>query len=283
MGRGPLAPDGAGECEPSPAAPPCPSQGVHIRTATRAELVSDDAPLRRALEALVSSWLDRHEWPPWGSAHAARGARGSRCRARGSSGGLSFCIAILARGGWLLQNLVRARDAPNGTAGLLVDHAMSSANDGATDGTSSMVTPGLAPLAGEVVPALRWARSAGAVLFDFEGLRAFKARLRRPGGRPSTSRSLAAKADSQRWWTFSRRSPTAGCYISGSGHSCGARRWSFNSWPRCSFHGRSSWRSSTRGTSRRPGFSGRGWRSTSGSPPACSALLPGGMTGSCRC
>jgi len=41
-----------------------------------------------------------------------------------------------------------------------------------------MVTLGLAPLAGQVVPALRMARSAGSVLFDFEGLRAFKARLR---------------------------------------------------------------------------------------------------------
>ena len=41
-----------------------------------------------------------------------------------------------------------------------------------------MVTLGLAPLAGQVVPALRLARSAGSVLFDFEGLRAFKARLR---------------------------------------------------------------------------------------------------------
>jgi phosphatidylglycerol lysyltransferase len=47
-----------------------------------------------------------------------------------------------------------------------------------------MVTLGLAPLAGQVVPALRLARSAGSVLFDFEGLRAFKARLRPTRWRP---------------------------------------------------------------------------------------------------
>ena len=47
-----------------------------------------------------------------------------------------------------------------------------------------MVTLGLAPLAGQVVPALRLARSAGSVLFDFEGLRAFKARLRPSRWRP---------------------------------------------------------------------------------------------------
>lgn len=84
---------------------------------------------------------------------------------------------IFARPGWLLQNLIRASDAPNGTLELLVDHAMEAAASDAAGGPA-MVTLGLAPLAGQVVPALRWARTAGSVLFDFEGLRAFKARLR---------------------------------------------------------------------------------------------------------
>ncbi len=160
------------------------AKGLRIRTASRAELVADDAPLRRALEGLVSTWLDRHEMAPLGflvqvdpltllEEHQVHVAE-----LGGQVVGFLSASPILARGGWLLQNLVRATDAPNGTAELLVDHAMTSASDGASDGISSMVTLGLAPLAGEVVPALRWARSAGAVLFDFEGLRAFKARLR---------------------------------------------------------------------------------------------------------
>jgi len=40
------------------------------------------------------------------------------------------------------------------------------------------VTLGLAPLAGPLAWPLRFARKAGTVLFDFEGLRAFKAKLR---------------------------------------------------------------------------------------------------------
>ena len=40
-----------------------------------------------------------------------------------------------------------------------------------------MVTLGLAPLAGKVSSPLRFARRAGRALFDFEGLRSFKAKL----------------------------------------------------------------------------------------------------------
>jgi phosphatidylglycerol lysyltransferase len=40
------------------------------------------------------------------------------------------------------------------------------------------VTLGLAPLAGEVDPLLRSARSLGSTLYDFEGLRSFKAKLK---------------------------------------------------------------------------------------------------------
>jgi lysylphosphatidylglycerol synthetase-like protein (DUF2156 family) len=40
------------------------------------------------------------------------------------------------------------------------------------------LTLGLAPLAGDVHGILRWARSSTRVLYDFEGVRAFKAKLR---------------------------------------------------------------------------------------------------------
>jgi phosphatidylglycerol lysyltransferase len=48
----------------------------------------------------------------------------------------------------------------------------------AADSGSSYVTLGLAPLAGGVAGPLRTARRFGAALYDFEGLRAFKAKLR---------------------------------------------------------------------------------------------------------
>ncbi|HSP18899.1 MAG TPA: phosphatidylglycerol lysyltransferase domain-containing protein, partial [Myxococcaceae bacterium] len=166
------------------------AKGVSVRTAGSAELASSASPLRRALEALVAAWLARHEMAPMGflvqvdpltllEEHRVHVAEQS-----GRVVGFLSAAPIFARPGWLLQNLIRAPDAPNGTTELLVDHAMRTAEDEAEGDDSPMVTLGLAPLAGQVVPALRLARSAGSVLFDFEGLRAFKARLRPTRWRP---------------------------------------------------------------------------------------------------
>ena len=81
---------------------------------------------------------------------------------------------IFAREGWLFQNLVRSPEAPNGTTELLIDTALRDVGD---DGCR-FATLGLAPLSGDVPGPLRMARRLGRVLFDFAGLRAFRARLR---------------------------------------------------------------------------------------------------------
>ena len=160
------------------------AKGVTVRTAAHDELVSSTAPLRRDLEALVAQWLARHEMAPMGflvqvdPLTLLEEHRVHLAEQDGRLLGFLTAAPIFARPGWLLQNLIRAPDAPNGTTELLVDHAMRDAGSGVEGETSPMVTLGLAPLAGQVVPALRLARSAGSVLFDFEGLRAFKARLR---------------------------------------------------------------------------------------------------------
>ena len=160
------------------------AKGVTVRTATHDELVSSSSPLRRALEAQVAAWLARHEMAPMGflvQVDPLTLLEEHRVHLAEQDGRLvAFLTAapIFARPGWLLQNLIRSPEAPNGTTELLVDHAMRDAESGVEGETSPMVTLGLAPLAGQVVPALRLARSAGSVLFDFEGLRAFKARLR---------------------------------------------------------------------------------------------------------
>ena len=83
-------------------------------------------------------------------------------------------VPVFAREGWLLQHVVRDPRAPNGAAELMVDAAMRAA---ASEGRR-YVTLGLAPLSGELAPWLRAARFWGSALFDFEGLRAFKAKLR---------------------------------------------------------------------------------------------------------
>lgn len=81
---------------------------------------------------------------------------------------------VPARNGWLFEHLLRDPDAPNGTLELLVDHAM---RDLAAEGVS-WATLGLAPLHGAVDPWLRRIRHWSTPLFNFEGLAAFKRKLR---------------------------------------------------------------------------------------------------------
>jgi phosphatidylglycerol lysyltransferase len=88
--------------------------------------------------------------------------------------GFASVVPVYARQGWFLENLIRAPNAPNGTTELLVDAAM---NDAAALG-SVYLTLGLSPLAGDVSWSLGVARRYASVLYDFEGLRAFKAKLR---------------------------------------------------------------------------------------------------------
>jgi phosphatidylglycerol lysyltransferase len=83
-------------------------------------------------------------------------------------------VPVYARGGWFIDDLIRAPTAPNGTMELLIDAAM---NDAAASGSDYM-TLGLSPLAGEVAPSLSLARRYATPLYDFVGLRAFKAKLR---------------------------------------------------------------------------------------------------------
>lgn len=88
-----------------------------------------------------------------------------------------------ARGGWLIEQFVRGRNAPNGTVELLLDAAVRSF---AADGYE-YVTLGLAPLsrhgAGpEANPMwlrllLRWVRAHGRRFYNFEGLDNFKAKF----------------------------------------------------------------------------------------------------------
>jgi phosphatidylglycerol lysyltransferase len=83
-------------------------------------------------------------------------------------------VPVPARGGWLLEDLVRDPAAPNGTGELLVDAVMRAA----VDGGIGWLTLGLAPLAGDVAAPLRMARRGSRLLYDFEGVRAYKAKLR---------------------------------------------------------------------------------------------------------
>jgi phosphatidylglycerol lysyltransferase len=89
-----------------------------------------------------------------------------------------------ARDGWLIEQLVRGRRAPNGTAELLIDACM---RDLALE-NYSYATLGLSPLSrraphvDESNPAwlrfmLRWVRAHGRRFYNFEGLDQFKAKF----------------------------------------------------------------------------------------------------------
>jgi phosphatidylglycerol lysyltransferase len=155
------------------------AKGVRVRRATTDE-IARPSPTRRAVDELVAAWLDSRPMAPMGFlvdvelfAHPEE-RRYFVAEAGGRLVALLAAVPVYARGGWLFEDLLRDPSAPNGTAELLVDAAMRAA---AADGCS-YVTLGLAPLTGDVAPPLRSARALGAMLYDFRGVHAFKAKLR---------------------------------------------------------------------------------------------------------
>ncbi|HEV7837323.1 MAG TPA: DUF2156 domain-containing protein [Gemmatimonadaceae bacterium] len=98
--------------------------------------------------------------------------------------GFTVFSPVPGRNGWLVEQIVRGSDAPNGTAELMIDVAMRSvADSGAT-----YATLGLSPLsqrAGVIPPRqplwlrflLRWVRLHGSRFYNFIGLDTFKAKF----------------------------------------------------------------------------------------------------------
>ena len=128
---------------------------------------------------------------PGRSVHVPRGAPllRRRARRRGSSGSSAWFRSTRASG-WFFEDFIRDPSAPNGTVELLVDAGMRAAAAART----ALVTLGLAPLAGEVGPWLRVGAPARRALYDFDGLRAFKAKLR-PALGPDLSRLTRAGSE----------------------------------------------------------------------------------------
>jgi phosphatidylglycerol lysyltransferase len=156
------------------------AKGVVVRSLAPAELADPSSATRRAVEALVARWHAEHPLPPMGflvEVHATEHLEERRCFVAERDGrivGFLAAVPVYAREGWLFEDLLRDPAAPNGTGELLVDAALRAA---AAEG-SRYVTLGLVPLAGAVPAWLRLARRSGRGLYDFEGLRAFKAKLR---------------------------------------------------------------------------------------------------------
>jgi phosphatidylglycerol lysyltransferase len=154
------------------------AKGVSVRALGTGEL-SGGATTRAQLDRLIARWLRSRSMAPMGflvqvdlfSFPVER--RHFVAEHNGVIVGFLGVVPIYARRGWFFEDLLRDPDAPNGTVELLVDAGMRAAVE---EGVPH-VTLGLVPLAGEVAPWLRVARRWGRALYDFDGLRGFKAKL----------------------------------------------------------------------------------------------------------
>ena len=126
---------------------------------------------------------------PGGARDAGSSLRppGLSCAVQGAKKTIrGFLVAspIPQRNGWLIEQIIRGRGAPNGTSELLLDAAWRDLADSGAD----YVTLGLSPLSQRAdveFPhhrawlrfALGWVRAHGRRFYDFDGLDAFKAKF----------------------------------------------------------------------------------------------------------
>jgi hypothetical protein len=156
------------------------AKGVSTRVLLPSDVAHADAPMRALLEQLVAGWLATRKMAPMGfivDVQPFDFADERRCfvaEREGRAVGLLVAVPIYQREGWLFEDLLRVEGAPNGTTELLIDAAMRAV---AVEG-SRYVTLGLAPLSGGVQGWLRFLRACSAALYDFDGVRRFKAKLR---------------------------------------------------------------------------------------------------------
>ncbi len=155
------------------------ARGVIVRALSAAEL-HERHPIRAALDAIARDWLATRRGPPLSFlldlqlySHPER-RRVFVAEREGAPVALLAAVPIYGRGGWFVEDVLRGRDAPNGTTELLIDAAMSTC----AEAGSHHLTMGLVPLAGEVPWWLRVLRRAGAPFYDFAGLHRYRQKLR---------------------------------------------------------------------------------------------------------
>lgn len=140
---------------------------------------------RQEVNAIIGRWLESRVMPPMTflvelTPFVCATERRYYVARRGDAMvGVLVAVPIYQRNGWFFEDIIRDPSAPNGTAEALVNAAML---DTAAD-NCAFVTLGLAPLSGDA----RWLRTTRALMtgfYNFEGLHAFKAKLRPDGWDP---------------------------------------------------------------------------------------------------
>ncbi len=152
------------------------AKGVRARRVQTEELAEESA-LRREVDRLGSEWLAGRHLEPMGFLvavepfHHPEEHRYFVAEHRGRVIAFLSAVPIGPRRAWLIEDVFRAPDAPNGTTETLIHALMHDVAD------AEYVTAGLAPLSGAVILPLRIARWLSRPLFDFAGLRAFRERM----------------------------------------------------------------------------------------------------------
>lgn len=153
------------------------AKGVTVREVDPDEL-AEGMPMRAAAERLREEWLRSRGMEPMDFLvavkpfHAAHEHLYFVAERGGEAVQFLSAIPIYARDGWLMEDMLRGHNAPNGTTELLIAALMRRLG-----GDPYWVTPGLTPLAGTVAPWLRVVRYAANPLYNFSGLWKFRARL----------------------------------------------------------------------------------------------------------
>ncbi len=153
------------------------AKAVTVREVTAAEL--EGGQTRDGIARVAERWLNARRMAPMEflvRLELFSFTEDRRCFVAERAGkiiGVAGVVPVPARAGWFIEDLVRDPAAPNGTAELLIDGVMR----WAAEQGSRWLTLGLAPLAGDVSPLLRAAASSGKLLYDFKGVRSYKAKL----------------------------------------------------------------------------------------------------------
>lgn len=186
------------------------AKGVTVRRLTADDLAAE-TPTRRRIDQLCRLWLGSRRMEPmhflvsvepfhYPDEHIYLVAERD-----GRIVQFLSAVPIYARRGWLMEDMLRAPEAPNGTTELLLDRLFHEARtndhsrvfDEAPARTAlsplaetpavddeqedeTFITPGLTPLAGAIPWWLRLARDVSRPLYDFAGLERFRARLAPP-------------------------------------------------------------------------------------------------------
>ncbi len=155
-----------------------------------AQWQAEQAQYHPELERCLAEWLETRGLPPLHflvepeTLNRLFDRKIFVARRNGSVVGFLISSPIPMRNGWLVEQIIRGHQAPNGTNELLLDAAMRSLAESGVD----IVTLGLSPLSQRAgfLPSdpspivgllLSWARLHGRRFYNFEGLDTFKAKF----------------------------------------------------------------------------------------------------------